>query len=41
MLKVDGGFDDIVNIERRTAIRATIVMNDVFYFILFGVDFTP
>lgn len=41
ILKVDGGFDDIVNVERRTAIGAAIMMNDVFYFIFFGVDFAP
>ena len=41
MVIVDGGLDEGVNVKGRASIRAAIMIFDLFYFILFGIDPPP
>ena len=41
MGKIDGGLDEGVNVKRRAAVGTAIVVLDLLYFVLFGVDSAP
>lgn len=41
MLEVHCSFNDAVNVQRRAAVRAAVIVFYLFYFVLFGIDFAP